>query len=758
MSPYTFEFEDGTVRSWELTPDGAEPTVEPYTPSIFVDGPDDALEALATRLASDPKVVGIARERWATDLHEAHVDETTALLKIDLERVGEVRTLAREIRGVHEREHHAPGTFRLYDVDLEPGFRYCLDRGIDPTPSRELRALELSLPEPHLSNGAVSELEIDGEPACADGGRDEDALQALETTLADCDPDVLVVSHADLVALLERRADDLGLDSCHLGRRPGWTQLASESTYESYGQVGHSPARYRVPGRAIVDTSNSFLWHQSTLEGIEYMVERTGRPLQEAAWGSIGTLLTARQVRMARREASVLAPWNKWEPERFSDVATLHAADRGGFTFAPEVGFHEDVHEIDFGSLYPRIICEYNVSPETVDCRCGETAGDEAIDDNSGAADSDPNPADDFAWVPELEYRICPETGFLPQVLDPLLADRKECKRRLREEDLTDEEAARLRAESGAIKWVLVSCFGYQGYRNAKFGRIECHEAINAYARELAVRTKRRLEDAGWRIVHGLVDSFWVTARAAEPEPLEAVIAELSDEIGIPLEHDGSYEWCSFVPLRDSIPTSDDRSSAAQAQMGLARTDGRHAAGALTKYFGKRTDGSYKYRGIACRRRSTCDFVADCQRELIEALDRDRDPVAVCDRLERQLAALRRGAVDPSTLVITTRASKALTDYDQRTRTVAALERYAYHGIDRHPGQAVAYVVADDDARGLDRVRLDFEAPSSYDADFYATRLLRACEDVLSPLGWDRTRIRRSLRDGRTVSLSTFVD
>ena len=763
MSPYAFEFESGTVREWSLTDAGAEPTlVEGYAPSLFVAGPDDALADLRARLETDPKVVGTAFERRARDLHEAHVGERSRLLRVDCERIGEIRSLAREIRGVHERGTHAPGTFRLYDVDLEPGFRYCLDRGIDPTPTRELRTLRLEIDDPALADGDVSALRCAGEPIGERSGgadaADRSVLAALRGRLERDDPDVLVVSHGDLIPLLERRASELGLESFRLGRLPGWTRLAGESTYESYGRVGHSPARYRVPGRAIIDVSNSFLWNQSGLAGLEYMVERTGRPLQEAAWGSIGTLLTSRQIRLAREERGVLAPWNKWEPERFADVSTLHAADRGGFTFAPEVGFHEDVHEIDFASLYPRIICERAISPETVDCA-----------HDAGAVGRD------HRRVPELEYEICDDgatDAFLPAVLEPLLADRAERKRRLAEEPPADE-AERLRAESGAIKWVLVSCFGYQGYRNAKYGRIECHEAINAYAREIALTAKRRLEDAGWRIVHGIVDSLWVTPRdGVDPEPLGEVIADVSERVGIPLEHDGSYEWVCFVPLRDSIPDGSARATEAAGAAGSSDSAERPAdpggsagttgtaAGALTRYFGKRESGEYKFRGVELRRRSTPPFVAESQRAFVEALDRERDPEAVCDVLERRLRRLRSGDVDPGALAITKRVSRPLAAYRRRTRTVAALERYDRHGIDRHPGQSVEYVVADDDADGPERVRLpfEFEDDPAYDADHYATLLVRACESVVSPLGWDRSRIRRHLRDGRTVRLSAFID
>lgn len=747
MSPFTFEFEDGTVREWALTEEGAElTTVADYAPSLFVAGPDGALADLRDRLEVDPKVVATRTERWATTLHEAHAGERSRVLRVDLERIDEIRTLAREIRGVYEHETHAPGTFRLFDVDLAPAFRYCLDRGVDPTPDRELRMLRLALDEAALADGDVSALELDGESV---EGDEPHVLRTLRHHLERRDPDVLVVSHAELVPALDRRAEMLGLEF-RLGRLPGLTKLASENTYASYGRVGHSPARYRVPGRAIIDISNSFLWHQSGLAGILYMVERTGRPLQEAAWGSIGTLLTSRQIRLARRREAVLAPWNKWEPERFTDVETLHAADRGGFTFSPEVGFHEDVYEIDFASLYPRIICAHNVSPETVGCDCGADDIDHARTNT----------------VPDLGYEVCEADGFLPAVLEPLITDRAAIKRRLDDEP-PDDEAARLRAESGAIKWVLVSCFGYQGYRNATFGRIECHETINAYAREIALTAKRRLEEAGWRIVHGIVDSLWVTPRVDEPEPLEAVTANISTTVGIPLEHDGSYEWVCFVPVRDSIRGSGSvgrggsggrtgRSGSRGSSAGRASRSA--SVGALTRYFGKRSSGEYKFRGIEVRQRSTPPFVADSQRAFVDALDCEPDPEAVCDVLGRRLRELRVGDVDPAALTVTKRVSRRLADYSQRTHTVAALQRYERRGIDRRPGQSVEYVVADDDARGPERVRLALEEPRAYDADYYATLLVRACESVVSPFGWDRSRIRRSLRDGRTVRLSTFTD
>lgn len=44
----------------------------------------------------------------------------------------------------------------------------------------------------------------------------------------------------------------------------------------------------------------------------------------------------------------------------------------------------------------------------------------------------------------------------------------------------------------------------------------------------------------------------------------------------------------------------------------------------------------------------------------------------------------------------------------------------------------------------------------TYDASYYETQLIRAVESVLSPVGWDRSDIRRELSDERDAILSSF--
>jgi len=318
------------------------------------------------------------------------------------------------------------------------------------------------------------------------------------------------------------------------------------------------------------------------------------------------------------------------EPERFTDVETLHAADRGGFTFAPEVGFHENVHEIDFASLYPRIICEHNVSPETVGCDCGAAdeaaATDESAADGTAATDESAadgrlrptSPPPGRIAFPNSSTRSARLTGFSPPSLEPLISERAEIKRRL-ETDLLRREAAGLRAESGAIKWVLVSLFRLSGLpkRQVRSDRVprgdqrlrsgdrpDCQTP--ARGRGLADRPRHRRQPLG--------DAAGRRAGAARGRDRRSFRRRPGSRASTTAVTSGCVSCRCATRSGVSAPARVQPRFDARAGEGT-RTRARGAsAGALTKYFGKRTSGEYKFRGIELRQRSTPAFVGRAAR------------------------------------------------------------------------------------------------------------------------------------------------
>jgi DNA polymerase I len=714
--PFTIDFmDDGRVLEWQATIDGAVATERnDYTPRFYVAArdPDATIDLTALRSVYDQHPHVVATER-VTRRPGFRRDEES-FLAVNVAHIDHVVPLARQ---VHQLPDYPIGDLACFNVDFSREFRYCLENGIDPTPASELSTLRLSVPVTETSNDVYGELSVAGDTVT---GSPADILTTVQAALEEHDPDVLVCSTSEIIPTLHEMAADAGINEFTLSRWPDvdYQQLASRSTYSSYGRVGHSPARYNVPGRAIIDESNTFFYGETNLDGVLDLVSRSKKPVQELAWASIGNVLTAIQICEAH-DRDVLVPWNSWRHEFYKPMGTLHDADRGGFIFAPEVGLHENVHELDFSSLYPNIICTRNVSPDVIRCDCHRDRDD----------------------VPGLGYSICDDRGYLVDVLQPIIDARDEIKaaiRRERERDDPDEDRlAELEGRSGALKWILVACFGYQGFSNAKFGRIECHEAINAYAREILLTAKQRLEADGWRVVHGIVDSIWVTPNPdvddEDRENLQTLATEITDCVEIRLEHEAHYDWVAFVPQRESD------------------------AGALTKYFGKVAgDNDFKIRGIEARQRSTPPFIEDAQRDCLDRLDATRSPDAVLGRLEQAIDELHAGNVAVERLVERNRVSKPLEGYSQNTQNVAALKRAREQELAVHPGQDIEYVVVDNEKTSRDRVALAHEAIETYDASYYETQLVRAVESVLSPLGWDRTDIRRELSSGRDTTLNSF--
>jgi len=714
--PFSIDFlDDGRVLEWKATADGAVATErDDYTPRFHVASrtPDTDIDLTTLRTLYERHPDVISTEVVSRRPGFRRDDER--VLAVDVDHINQITSLARQARQLSD---YPVGDLACFNVDFSREFRYCLETGIDPTPASELSTLRLSVPVTETSNDVYEELSVAGDTVT---GSPTDILTAVQGALDAHDPDVLVCSTSEIVPTLHEMATDAGIDDFSLSRWPDvdYQQLASRSTYSSYGRVGHSPARYNVPGRAIIDESNTFFYGETNLDGVLDLVSRSKKPVQELAWASIGNVLTAIQICEAN-DRGVLVPWNSWRHEFYKPMGTLHDADRGGFIFAPEVGLHENVHELDFSSLYPNIICTRNVSPDVIRCSCHSDRDD----------------------VPGLGYSICDDRGYLVDVLQPIIDARDEIKaaiRREKERDDPDEDRlAELEGRSGALKWILVACFGYQGFSNAKFGRIECHEAINAFAREILLTAKQRLEAGGWRVVHGIVDSIWVTPDPdiddEDREDLKALATEITDCVEIRLEHEAHYDWVAFVSQRESD------------------------AGAVTKYFGKVAgDDDFKIRGIEARQRSTPPFIEAVQRDCLDRLDATRSPDAVLGRLERAIDELQAGNVAVERLVERNRVSKPLEGYAQNTQNVAALKRAREQDLAVHPGQDIEYVVVDDEKSSRDRVALAHEEIETYDASYYETQLIRAVESVLSPLGWDRTDIRRELSGERDAVLTSF--
>lgn len=710
-----------------------------FTPSVYLAGsPTELSRCLATlsRWSAEVEVVGqtTRRDFWTGDLIP----------------VTEVRLLNpfRWHRELLDRLYRLHPDIHYYNVDLLPEQHYLFERDLVPLgwcefevgddgwveriESRDNQwAQDYSMPElvhlelegkgrlyggaPHLDELVVR---VDGREYCFDGTDPVEMIASLNRLVQLHDPDVILTRGGDsllfpLLFIFQQQVRDWDGEMVPLQLDREAPPVARKIRVEgrsffSYGRVFFQAPDYPLFGRWHLDLENSFIAGQSGLYGLYEVTRVSKMPIQRIGRRSIGTGITSVQLDVAYHEG-LLIPWKKSVPEGWKTAAQLLVSDRGGFVYQPYCGAYEDVIEIDFVSMYPTIMSEFNVSPETVNCRCCDNEA-----------------------VPELGYTICEKRqGLVARALAPLIKKRVDYKERRNAARLegNGELAEKDDARQTALKWLLVCCFGYLGYRNARFGRIEAHEAVCAFSRDRLMVAREVCERRGFRVLHGIVDCFWCQRdpehfHLGRPsrEEIESLCAEILQATGLPIALEGVYRWIAFLPSRQN------------PEMPVPN-----------RFFGRFEDGSFKMRGIEARRSDQPPYIREWQKQALEMLTEAENLAgyrALVPELMRMLAqgesALERHEIALDELLVTVRLSKDPEEYRSNHMAALAARQGVMAGIPLRAGQPVAYlIVSQGDRDVLRRVCLAqlLQPETSYDALAYRRLLRRGFQSLLSVVG-----------------------
>lgn len=415
-------------------------------------------------------------------------------------------------------------------------------------------------------------------------------------------------------------------------------------------------------------------------------------------------------------------------------------------------------------------------------------------------------------WVPEAGYWVCGRRyGIVPATLAPLLEKRRKYKKlkteksqsarsektrtargqetshnshktrgkekgepvasrnlpgeksadsRLRE--IAADQAALYDARQKAIKWILVTCFGYLGYRNARFGRIEAHEAVTALGREKLLQAKEIAEARGWRVLHGLTDCLYLQYRASDiaetekerthecgqqirespsvlnppscPVPHRPVIngptgipdtthlTELCDAItqatGVEMAIEGVYRWICFLPSRL-----------------------RPGVSVPNRFWGVFRDGKVKVRGLMLRKHDTPEVLREAQVKALEALAQwetleeaqahRADVEAIFEHYAEQI---RGGRLPREALAFKRRLTRSLENYRARTPVSISLWKLRNAGIRLEAGQFLRYIIVDARAPTPEERYLPLELcadETPYDVNKYLELLEEARAEIL---------------------------
>lgn len=561
-------------------------------------------------------------------------------------------------------------------------------------------------------------------------------LLRFRRLLLQYDPDVILTAWGDsfilprLLDLSQRYGVPLPLN-----RDPDRAILHRPArSYFSYGRIVYKTASHLLYGRWHIDCDNAFLIDDYSLDGIFELARVSRLPVQRVARVSTGTCVSAMEIATAYRD-QILIPVVKSESEEMKSAATFVTADKGGLVFQPIMGLHEEVAELDFTSMFPTIMDRFNLSAETLNCSCCAPSSSRTEQTSLQSLPAPfsslpvpfPSPSSS-ARVPELAYWACQKhRGLIPKTIAPLVAKRSRYKQLARAaQDPAEQEKYKRRVS--CLKWALVTVFGYTGYRNARFGKIEAHEAINAYGRDALLRAKELAEARGFKMLHAIVDALYVQKRGARDSDYAELVRSISDTTRLPIELEGVYHWIAFLPSRQ-----DPRLPVAN------------------RYFGVMRDGETKVRGIETRRHDTPLFIKRAQTEMIQLLAQAKNRVEfraritdVLDLTADYLDALYAGQIPFAELAITQRLSREPRAYKTNHLNAIVARQFLDGGIELAPGERIQYIILDNQARvPSDRARPleHIDGSLAYDAERYAELLLRSVTTLLSCVGISQAQL-----------------
>ncbi|MBF8296546.1 MAG: polB, partial [Bacteroidetes bacterium] len=532
----------------------------------------------------------------------------------------------------------------------------------------------------------------------------QEVLEALNWHLHRCDPDIILTDYGDavlmprLTAMSQQHKVPLMLNR---DQDAGYT-TTKESSFFQYGKIVHKDGAFELAGRWHVDATNSMTVAEADLDGLFEMARLTQMCGQRQGRASIGTSMSSLQLSWAYRH-NILIPSKKREPEDFKSAATLLLADRGGLIFNPPLGYHEEVAELDFVSMYPTIMVTHNVSPETVNCRCCKNNK-----------------------VPELGYTICEKReGIVPATLRDVVKKRAYYKAMKKKYKGKDEVLFRkYDRRQNALKWMLVSCFGYLGYKNARFGKIEAHESVNAFSRDAILMAKEVAEDHGFHLLHAIIDCVWLKKEGATEREYEELALAISRRVGIDISLEGMYNWILF-PASKMDP----------------------AITTANRYVGWYRHNEVKIRGIEARRRDTPKFIKTMQTAMLNrmsgALNVEEVRALAPDLLEivrSAVAVLRSGKANPMELVLRRHITKEADEYTNSSLSAVVAKLVQEMGVPLAAGESIEFIILDQSGKKKPEKAKPlalYAFEDGYDIEQYTEFTLKAAETLLFPFGYD---------------------
>jgi DNA polymerase alpha subunit A len=351
---------------------------------------------------------------------------------------------------------------------------------------------------------------------------------------------------------------------------------------------------------------------------------------------------------------------------------------KGGLVFEPEKGLYDKfVLVMDFNSLYPSIIQEFNICFTTVDrtqlvshleCRV-------LVSENADFSQSD-----DEEQVPEVPTNQ--ELGVLPRLIATLVSRRRQVKSLMKDKHATTEQLATWDIKQLALKLTANSMYGCLGYTKSRFYARPLAVLTTYKGREILRSTKDLAESNSLQVIYGDTDSVMINANVDNVEDALKVGNEFKKAVND-----------RYKLLEIDIDNVFRRI--------LLQAKKKYAAINLVQVDGKFVD-KMEVKGLDMKRREYCNLSKEVSSKLLnEILSGDESEVVITrihEYLREISTKMREGEVPTHKYTIYTKLGKAPKDYpnaDSMPQVQVALRELS-RGKTVRKDDVIAYIVTGD--------------------------------------------------------------
>uniref|UniRef100_I3KAC7 DNA polymerase n=1 Tax=Oreochromis niloticus TaxID=8128 RepID=I3KAC7_ORENI len=177
------------------------------------------------------------------------------------------------------------------------------------------------------------------------------------------------------------------------------------------------------------------------------------------------------------------------------------AAYAGGLVLDPKVGFYDKfVLLLDFNSLYPSIIQEFNICFTTVQREAQNSQKKKEVEDEP----------EEIPEIPDPNL----EMGILPKEIRKLVERRKQVKGLMKQQDINPDLYLQYDIRQKALKLTANSMYGCLGFSYSRFYAKPLAALVTHKGREILMHTKDMVQKMNLEVIYGDTDSIMINTNS----------------------------------------------------------------------------------------------------------------------------------------------------------------------------------------------------------------------------------------------------